>query len=254
MSDVRVTEVEPNVMVLLDMSGSMEGERWGHVRQAFDAGSLDASPRVGLSLFPTDGFCGVGEPVVEVAAEDAATAIEDALWFSEPTGATPMGAALNQLVGRPELQDSTRDNIVVLLTDGTESCDGHVDEAIRALVGQQVPVQLRIVGVGTFEHVDAHLQSLVELTRITTPNARLMKADEPGDLIEAFGAAQRTCRLTVNEPFDGVRVGAVDAQVCRSEHCDSGYDYDEGTGELRLIGETCAAYLDDPCGTVQLGR
>ena len=87
--------VEPNVHLLVDISGSMQGTRWDELIGFTETlATRDLPARLGLSLFPADGFCGAAAPQVVVGELDGPSAIADAVHFSRPAGATPMGACL----------------------------------------------------------------------------------------------------------------------------------------------------------------
>lgn len=155
----------PNVMLLLDTSGSMLQPvdpavcpagcgtagtpcpsscptRLSEVRSALDA-YLAANAerlRVGLTTYPADFVCGapsaarVPVPAPEVddqALEARRFAAEEArrvISAVVPAGGTPTAAALRFVAEQPALNDATdgRDDFVVLITDGLPNCnDAH---------------------------------------------------------------------------------------------------------------------------------
>ncbi|TNE85003.1 MAG: VWA domain-containing protein [Deltaproteobacteria bacterium] len=245
-SGVPFTPVEVNVHILLDISSSMTGERWdellGFGRQLKHE---DPSARIGLSMFPVDGYCGAGEPVVVAGEYDDSLAVSDAVYFTRPAGATPMGAAIDALVGRPELQTADRDHAVLLITDGVESCDGDPADAIRALVSQEQAVSLRIMGIGTFAHTEAALQELADLAAPTTSNTDLLTAATGDEVRALFDEMSTSCRFEVDEPvseveLDGASVGD--------------FSYDPVLGQVQLSPASCEAYRESPCKSLAFRR
>jgi hypothetical protein len=57
---------------------------------------------------------------------------------------TPLGASLEQVAN--DLADAEGPKIVVLVTDGEETCDGDPAKAIESLVKQDIDVHVNIVG------------------------------------------------------------------------------------------------------------
>jgi hypothetical protein len=236
--------VEPNVHLLVDVSGSMQGRRWDELVSFTETLTDRAMPaRLGLSLFPADGYCGADEPQVVAGEVDGPAAIADAVHFSRPGGATPMAAALDALVGRPELQAADREQRVVLLTDGVESCDGDPAEAIDALVHQDEPVSLRVVGLGTFPHTDVELQALADLAAPTTADTTLLTAASARELEALLDELSASCRFAVDAPVSQV---SVDGRLVED------FAYDEGLGQVILGEEACEAYYESPCGSLTL--
>jgi hypothetical protein len=169
--NVEATPNKPNIMLLVDKSGSMDqpidsslaachvggingpvcGDpakqnpcdtsvcptRWSELTSAISA-FLQNKPligRYGLSLFPepeTQGGCGptsqVTSPIPSGDADSdlqtAAGAARTGLLAAVTGGGTPTAGSLAYLVTQqPVLKDSSRENIVLLLTDGLPNCD-----------------------------------------------------------------------------------------------------------------------------------
>jgi hypothetical protein len=133
----------PNVMLLVDHSGSMSqpmDPTGGTVTRASELkraahdflASSGARARLGLTAFPTDAICGSpsGTSVALPASDDPdvlrqnAELIEATVQSLEPMGGTPIADALELLAREPSLNDPTRDNFIVLLTDGVPNCNG----------------------------------------------------------------------------------------------------------------------------------
>lgn len=137
---------EPDILIVLDRSESMDREgttgfpvktmRWepavSAVKQVTQA--LESDVRFGLMVFPNEASgCSAG--LLEVPMElGTATAIAGKLQGRIPGGATPITATLrgakNELVMSRSLPDAvSRDQYVLLITDGAPNCkDGGQDE------------------------------------------------------------------------------------------------------------------------------
>ena len=103
--------------------------RWEITTSALDStfGSLMGSAAaVGLSMFSTDGFCGVDStPVVGVSSVDSAqlNALSQAMHKAQPAGGTPIvGSVISAYHHLHEELHAVGNRYVVLITDGEESC------------------------------------------------------------------------------------------------------------------------------------
>jgi hypothetical protein len=140
---------KPNLMILEDKSGSMAnpvttgGPAKIDVLKQVMGDFLTNDPtvaRVGLTKFPnsacapstsTDvlsqvppGSAGDADPVLTAASQAANSALQTLT----PGGGTPTAASLQFLYDNPTLvADPTRDNFVLLLTDGLPNCNPNLD-------------------------------------------------------------------------------------------------------------------------------
>ena len=103
--------------------------RWEITSSALDAtfGSLTGSAAaVGISMFNTDGYCGVDStPVVGVDPIDARqlAALSDAMHKATPAGGTPIvGSVISAYRHLHEELHAAGNRYIVLITDGEESC------------------------------------------------------------------------------------------------------------------------------------
>ncbi len=137
----------PNVMLLVDRSGSMRDSavdggaaKIDELKVALDSflaqhGTL---ARMGLALFPSNDTCGATTSIAVAlpapfpsdddaalaASEAAAQRVRSAVHGIAPGGGTPTGASLAFVGGLPGLgEDDGRDDFVVLLTDGLPNCN-----------------------------------------------------------------------------------------------------------------------------------
>ena len=136
---VEAVGLKPNVMLLLDTSGSMNfgtPTRMDQVRAAMGTflAQQGAVARFGLTTYPASGadVCapatGAALDIVQsndVPADLSAAAgqISAAINALQPAGGTPTGASLRALGQLASLRDPARRDFVLLLTDGLPNCN-----------------------------------------------------------------------------------------------------------------------------------
>lgn len=153
---------KPNLFLMVDTSGSMNygvsapgcncptgmcpascPTRWTELRSAMQQflNTSGGNVHLGLSLFPTDNRCtnpgltdissrGVPldqSPDESDALQATANQVRMRIEAVVPTGGTPTNASLRPLVDYPPLQDKSRPNFVLLLTDGLPNCNAALD-------------------------------------------------------------------------------------------------------------------------------
>lgn len=145
---IRAKKLKPNLMLLVDNSGSMNDYTSGgsgptkiqDLRTAMGQflGQSPAVARMGLAVFPSDSTCGASTAIAQGlpppsatddAAADAANAssaqaILGKINALSPTGGTPTGGSLEFLGNYSGFgDDPKRSNFIVLLTDGLPNCN-----------------------------------------------------------------------------------------------------------------------------------
>lgn len=152
----------PQVLLVVDKSSSMLGDlspgvsKWSAARTAIATmtGTYAETLDFGLQVFPTPSQCSPGRIVVDVGRNTAAD-IMGGLGSPPPAAGnwTPMSQTLEISADYAPLQDTTRENIVVLITDGWQWCDPYesstrfdVVTAVQELSAQGVRVY--VVGFG----------------------------------------------------------------------------------------------------------
>lgn len=152
----------PQVLLVVDKSSSMLGDlspgvsKWSAAETAIATmtGTYADTLDFGLQIFPVPSRCAPGEIVVDVGRNSASDIMMGL--GSPPPGAgnwTPMSQTLDVAAAYAPLQDATRENVVVLITDGWQWCDPYQSstrfnvvssvEALRAL-----GVTVYVVGFG----------------------------------------------------------------------------------------------------------
>ncbi len=142
--DVAAKSLKPNMMLLVDKSGSMSdgvpGTGRSKIQELQSAMSTFLNQprvpaRVGLTTFPdASSSCAPASTVAEhidaprSTEDDAADKVRAAAVLAKvnaitPKGGTPTNFSLQFLGTLPELQDTMRPNFVLLLTDGLPNCN-----------------------------------------------------------------------------------------------------------------------------------
>ena len=201
---VSVTEervIPKDVIIVLDQSGSMFGDKWDQAREAvkFVLDSLNRRDRFNLVVFSTGYrvYASELQPISEV--EDAKAWIDGL----EAIGGTDIDGALREAM---RMADWERSTVVLFLTDGLPT-EGETDTAaILDNVKDEAPPNVRIFTFGVGDDVDTFLlDQLYQLFRgagtYVRPGERI--DDEVSSLYNKISAPVLTnIRLEV----DGVHV------------------------------------------------
>jgi len=246
-------DAPPNLLILLDRSGSMDDEidgrpKWEIAVEALQAtiGDWDGTIRFGLALFSNceeGGDCSPG--AVEIpCGPDTSADISARLESAPRCSSTPIGASLNAMVGQATIQETDRENAVLLVTDGIDSCDGDPPGGAAALVGQAIPVRTYVVGFGG--EVDAdQLRATAEAAGTAAGAEGYYQADDAGGLAAALGAiAGRLIGCTY--PLSGVPEDPALLYVFFNNEPDriaqdeaNGWRYDAATNSVIFSGDAC---------------
>lgn len=279
--------VVPNIMVVFDKSGSMEEDldgdcplfehnddkcdypphdgdsepnpafdglpdKWGIATTAMSQllTSHGNKVRFGLVTFSSDSGCGAGDVRVDIG-DDTEAQIESTIDSTLPRGSTPIRSTLQNLVGHPSLQDTTRPNYVLLITDGQETCsDNDPSDAAAELLAQSPSVKTFVVGFGGGVNA-AELNDLAE--QGGTPRAGATKyyqADNAAELATALDAilgSVLSCSYQLDqtpEDLADLYVYADGDPVDRDQTRSEGWDYDPASGTLTLYGQICLDLQD----------
>jgi hypothetical protein len=273
-----IEAVPPNLLVLLDRSGSMDGSvsgtsdnRWEVAKQAVGqvTSAFNTSIRFGLATYSAclSGGCSAGTIEVPIA-DDNALSINQFLSNTVGQGSsngqaldgqgrvqylcdsgdpeTSTGKSLAAFVGEASLLDPERQNAILLITDGSESgecIDNSIDGPAGAasLFAQNPPVRTFAVGfVGANEG---------ELAQIATAGGTDQSyfANDPTMLQEALdqiAASVASCTFSLDQvPPDAAEIYVFfdkDPMGVPNDMGD-GWTYDEATNSVTFHGASCEA-------------
>ncbi len=155
----------PNVLLLVDKSGSMDdsisgGRKWDIQSSAIQSilNNFSNNIRFGLALFPWTSGCDVGQVLVNVG-DNTASQIMNTISSTGPDGATPLASSLEAMNNYSGVHDPNRRNFILLMTDGMDTCSydpaGEPVQAVQQLYNSGVGVF--VVGFGS--GVDANTLS-----------------------------------------------------------------------------------------------
>lgn len=158
--------------VVLDASGSMAETSGGITRmqeakaavEAF-ASQLPDSSTLTLRVYGHKGSNASADKAescaaTEVVYEGSPSGVGEAMAKFEPTGWTPLGAAI--LAARQDTPAEASDAIVYVVTDGLETCGGDPVEAARQLAADGVKPVVNVIGFQVGDADQAELRRIAE--------------------------------------------------------------------------------------------
>jgi len=145
--EVVLSKQPKDVLVILDLSSSMEEELEGGTKIALAKSALQmlfkalpGSTEVGLRTFLTCGRSDLVVPIQPVSTGLIAKTVKGL----ETAGKTPLAYTLRQIPG--DLEGLKGPHVVVFITDGTETCQEDPVAAARGLVAARLDIIFRLVG------------------------------------------------------------------------------------------------------------
>ncbi|MCB9730602.1 MAG: VWA domain-containing protein [Deltaproteobacteria bacterium] len=222
----------PELLLLADRSSSMEGPVWDFTRATIVefAETFQAHVKLGLRAFPGESACAPG--AVVPLQLDNAQAVAQALVDPSAASSTPIGGALSGLAA--VLGDPTQGEHVVLMTDGSETCDDEalVFEAVAGLRSRGVTVHSVGLGSGYDEEL---LKAVAQAGGGTFAAA--------SDEASLRAALQGLVALMTGCPHPSVGLAACVEGSCQDIACDAGYHDCSGTcradDDAAACGEGC---------------
>ena len=261
--------VPPNMLIVLDRSGSMNdniggGTKWEIAQQAISTlvATHGDSVRFGLMLYPgtnqsgsQGADCGPGAVFIDPAPATA-SAIDSFLAGAGTTGfGTPTAEALDILPGYAGLEDTSRANYVLLITDGQSTCDDPVP-SVTALRNEVPEIKTFVVGFGS--GVDPN-----ELNDMATAGGTAKaqtpyyyQADDASSLDAAFASiagSVLSCSYTLSDvpPDPNLLFIYIDGvQVPQDPNHADGWDYDPATNQITFYGSYCDTLQSGGAGSL----
>lgn len=265
----QAAKVNSNMYIAFDKSGSMRDpivnngpSKWEIATSAIKqiTTQYESQIQFGLGLFPqadTNALrCVVPATSVQVGNQRA-SAIAMALDNTGPGGNTPIGGVLTSAGMVPELVDATRANYVMLVTDGTETCNGNGVQAATDNLTQR-GIKTFVVGFGG--EVDAtNLADIATAGGTPRPGAtKYYQADDAPGLLAAFnliaqGALGCEYRLAMPPP-DPAKIFVYVNGVLQNRDVShaNGWDYSAATVRITFYGGLCNLVATDATARVSI--
>jgi hypothetical protein len=266
-----LSRVPPNVLLVLDRSGSMADpidltsatSKWDDLKAAITSviGTYDSQLQLGVSLFAdqASGTCAPGKIDVAVGAMHGAQILTQ-VNASSPGSNTPTASTLDNVIQNGMLNDKTRDNVVVLATDGEPNCgDVDVTSRINTLYAQNPPVKTYVIGVGDATASDPSLLNAWAVaghTAQTGAATQYYQANSPSDLKTAFdaiagGLVSCTFKLGATPPDPTQLYVWQNGQPVAADPT-NGFVYDPSGPSVILKGTTCDNLQKNPSTKIQV--
>jgi hypothetical protein len=266
-TEMTASGMPPNVMLVVDKSGSMADPISSATDRAKIEDSKDAlralvdlnegKIRFGWMQFPLGDRCQPG--IVAIGCgENTAIAIQAAILILIPNGGTPTGETLQRAAEHESLHDATRSNFVVLITDGMPTCPAGNGEQMTMEDGELAlnsvqtlrsnDIETFVVGIG--EDLTSSNPDLLNLMAEAGGRARpgatkyypANTAAELDEVLEAIGQQVMDCGLTLNRPPDHpdwVWVYLDGTEATRDTTHSNGWDYDPAQNQVNFYGPMC---------------
>lgn len=149
-SGCKQSDNPPDILIVLDRSGSMNGtpSKWSQASNAVNTlvSTFEGEIRFGLMLFPGGSSCGGGTVTVPIG-DSTSSAIAAMLSSVVPMGDTPIAGSLQNALTSLKGIDPGKEKHVLLVTDGGETCGGDPVYWVKALLGAKV--ETYVVGFGS---------------------------------------------------------------------------------------------------------
>ena len=263
-NEFRPEPVPPNVMVLLDRSGSMsesigeEGKKWHIAKDALGKilTAFKGKIRFGLAPFSACNGQQCSPGTIEVPVGDDIAPIEDFLTSADDdylceSGLyeTSIGGSLGGVGHASTWKDAGREHAIVLITDGKgaqcEPVGGPAPDAAADLVGLTPSVRTFVVGFTQDpDNVDAQELAAIASSGGTKQHylaTNTVELEQALDSIGGTAALSCTHTLEDNVPPEGTKIYVYfDASVeAIAEDSADGWTYDPATTTVALHGSSC---------------
>lgn len=279
--EIDAEAIPPNMLIVLDRSCSMTSKVQGKSKWQIAVDALDkllttnkGKIRFGLALFPDTTGSSCKQDAVSIAVgpnKEAAiqTLLKNALTKSDknyPDGpcVTNIDTAMQQAAAHTPLADTTRENFVLLITDGAQAgCSaGGGDKGTTQTITdlwQKKKVATFVVGFGGA--VDAKQLNIFANAGgkpISNPTTQYYKAEDQTSLDKALASIAQTsmgCVLSLkNVPADLSKIYVFfdDKEVPRDPTHKNGWDYDAKTNKLTFYGQACKDLQDQKVKDVDI--
>ena len=260
--------VAPNVMLVLDRSGSMDQtigntsstSKWDDLKSAVSSlvQGYDSEMRLGASIFSSNKDCAPGNIDVALAA-GAGQSVLTQLAAQGPAGNTPTATTLDTVINQGMLNDPTRGNYVVLATDGLPNCtDTDVKSRIEKLYAATPSVKTFVIGIGAATNTDpTTLNAWADAGHTARAGAtHYYQTNSPQDLKAAFDAIVGgvvSCDFKMMQAApDPSLITVTENGTAVAPSPTNGYSFDPSTNTVSLHGTACDLLRTSPSTKVSV--
>ncbi|MCA1056994.1 VWA domain-containing protein [Rossellomorea aquimaris] len=252
-------EKKKNVVILIDSSGSMAAEVSGGQKMElakeavgkFAAGFPDDAT-ISLRVYGHKGTgsdedknlsCSSDELIYEPDTYDQSS-FDKALTQFKPSGWTPLGSSLKSAYEdlKQKAGDDT-ENIVYVVSDGVETCDGNPVEEAGKLADSDLKATVNIIGFDVYDEGQQQLKSAAEAGngKYATVNS---KDELENSLQELLDNAVEKIERNFDKASSGIEIN--NRSVALQQQVDDlGRTFDELSLAERGIFEEAISYLQD---------
>jgi hypothetical protein len=262
----QLERIPPNVFLVLDRSGSMGDPisatsttaKWDDLKAALSqlVTNYDALVRFGLSMFSSNNNCSAGL-IDSMPADKNGMTVLAKVSAASPGGNTPTAATLAAVLASGAVTDASRDNVVVLATDGLPNCtDTDVQGKIAALYAAKVKTY--VIGVGDGTASDPTLLNAWAVAGHTdrAGTTKYYQTNSQADLKAAFdavagGVVSCTFKMSAMVP-DPNQVYVFENGTPVPNDPTNGFTYDDAGPTVTLHGTSCDSLKANPKNNVQV--
>lgn len=255
----KITALKPNVMIVLDRSGSMGKSvpgagksRWQVAQEALNQLFASYSNTIGFGLVMFSACNGAGcspgkisNPIGSYTTDIQKTVAATPLCNSGKNE-TVIGGTLNGLIGEVSLQVADRPNVIVLVTDGADNCGGGGAKAAAQLLAQAVSVKTYVVGFSG----DVNASELTSIAKAagTAPYFQAENGTQLQSALSQIATGVATCTFKLDQvpPSGSLWVFFDKDPTGVPKDPNNGFAYDAQTNTLTFHGAAC--------GLIQQGK
>ncbi len=255
-----LTKTPPNIMLVLDRSGSMVDHisttssttKYDDLTSAIATlvQRYDAKVRFGATFFAGDDNCAPGS-VGPIAANNGAR-IQSELAAHAPGGNTPTATTLDAVIASGALADTARANYLVLATDGMPNCDDvDVKRRIAALYAGTPQVRTFVIGIGSETNTQPQLLDAWAVAGHTARAGDIAyyQTNSSTELDAAFDGIAgdiASCDFKLDGAPDNPQfINVTENGMAVSPSPTVGWTFDPATRTVSLHGAACDAVKND---------